>query len=223
MIPLRDHNPSGKTPFITYLLIALNLAVFGFMFFLTEAELESFVFRYALIPELVTAGQSLSTFITSLFLHAGLGHLLGNLLFLNIFGDNLEDFFGHFKFLLFYLAAGLTASLLQIAVDPSSPIPTLGASGAIAGIMGGYLVLFPRHQVDILFSFGFAFRQTTVPAYFMLFYWFVFQIFSGVGSLAFMDPALGGVAYFAHIGGFAFGWLATKLVNAFKPKSFWSR
>jgi membrane associated rhomboid family serine protease len=215
MFPIRDHNPSGRAPFITYFLITLNVLVFGYMFLLPEDLLLAFINQYALIPALVFKGQNLFSLFSSLFLHGGLAHIFGNMLFLNIFGDNLEDKLGHFKYLLYYLICGLGASALQIALNSSSSVPNLGASGAIAGIMGGYLVLFPRHRIDILFSFGWSFRRATVPAYFMLFYWFVFQLFSGAGSLALMNQAMGGVAYFAHVGGFLAGFL---LIVPFKKR-----
>lgn len=212
MIPIRDHNPSGKTPIVTYFLIAINVLIFGYMFMLPENLLMEFINQYAVIPQLIISGKNLFSLISSMFLHGGLGHIIGNMLFLNIFGDNLEDTLGHFKYLLYYLICGLGASALQILINPTSTIPNLGASGAIAGIMGGYLVLFPRHKVDVLFSFGWTLRQISVPAYFMLFYWFLAQLFSGVGSLAFMDKMMGGIAYFAHIGGFLTGLILIKLL-----------
>jgi membrane associated rhomboid family serine protease len=218
MIPLRDHNPSGRIPIITYFLLAINILVFIWMFMMTAADLENFIANYALIPALVTSGQRFFSFFSSIFLHGGIAHILGNMLFLNIFGDNLEDFFGHFKFLVFYLLGGVAASLLQVIINPGSAIPVLGASGAIAATMGGYLVLFPRHRIDVLFSFGWVVRQASVPAYTMLFYWFIFQIFSGVGSLAYMSETMGGVAYFAHVGGFVFGWVVTKLLARKKAR-----
>ena len=211
MIPIRDHNPSGRFPFINYLLIGINILVFIYTLILPEQMLTAFIDKYAIIPALVVKGQHLFSLISSMFLHGGIGHILGNMLFLNIFGDNLEDRLGHLKYLLFYLICGLAAAGLQILVDPSSIVPNLGASGAIAGIMGGYLVLFPRHKIDILFSLGWSLRQTTVPAYFMLFYWFAAQLFTGVGSLAYQDEMMGGVAYFAHIGGFLAGWLLIRI------------
>ncbi|HUW22106.1 MAG TPA: rhomboid family intramembrane serine protease [Candidatus Bathyarchaeia archaeon] len=213
MIPIRDHNPSGKFPFITYLLIALNLVVFAVMFLASETAVEQLVVTYALIPDIVVTGQNLYTLLTSMFLHGGIAHVFGNMLFLYIFGDNLEDYFGHLQFLFFYLFGGVIAAVLQVMVNPHSTVPVLGASGAIAAIMGGYLVLFPRHRVDVLFIFGWVVREASVPAYTMLFYWFIFQLFSGVGSLAYLGQEVGGVAYFAHIGGFAFGWTATKLAR----------
>lgn len=205
MIPLRDHNPSGRTPWVTYSLIFLNSLVFLYMIFLPENAFEEFVFSYALIPALVSRGQRLLTLISSIFLHGSLGHIIGNMLFLNIFGDNLEDKLGPLKYLIFYLLCGLGASGLQIAVSPFSPIPMLGASGAIAGVMGGYLVLYPRQPIDVLFTFGWVIRRVQMPAYTMLFYWFLIQLLSGVGSLGI--AGMGGVAYFAHIGGFVVGFL----------------
>ncbi len=205
MFPLKDHNPSGRVPIINYFLIGLNILVFIYMFSLGSSGLEEFIDRFALTPDHVTSGRNLLSLLTAMFLHGGLGHIFGNMLFLNIFGDNLEDKLGHVKYLLFYLICGLGASGLQILIDPNSTVPNLGASGAIAGVMGGYLLLFPRHKIDILFSFGLFLRTATVPAYFMLFYWFVAQLFAGVGSLALVDQMTGGVAYFAHIGGFLTG------------------
>ncbi len=207
MIPLRDHNPSGTFPFITYLIISANIFIFTLNFLMTDRELERFIYQYALIPALVTQGQMLYTFITSLFLHGGIGHIVGNMLFLNIFGDNLEDKLGHLKYLLYYLICGITASLAQILIDPTSMIPNLGASGAIAGLMGGYLLLFPGHRIDILLTLGFYFKKITVPAFTILFYWLAAQVFSGFGTLAVTDQITGGVAYFAHIGGFLAGFL----------------
>lgn len=213
MIPIRDHNPSGKLPFVTYSLIAVNIIVFFFTFTLPNGELRSFINNYAVVPNLITQGQNLYTLLTSLFLHGGLAHLFGNMLFLHIFGDNLEDRLGHFKYLLFYLITGLGASGLQILINTGSTIPSLGASGAIAGVMGGYLVLYPRREIEILIPFGFVLRTATVPAYFMLFYWFIFELISGFGSLAYMNQSSGGIAYFAHVGGFATGWLLIKLLS----------
>ena len=213
MIPIRDHNPSGKLPFVTYSLIAVNIIVFFFTFTLPNGELRSFINNYAVVPNLIIQGQNLYTLLTSLFLHGGLAHLFGNMLFLHIFGDNLEDRLGHFKYLLFYLITGLGASGLQILINTGSTIPSLGASGAIAGVMGGYLVLYPRREIEILIPFGFVLRTATVPAYFMLFYWFIFELISGFGSLAYMNQSTGGIAYFAHVGGFATGWLLIKLLS----------
>lgn len=211
MIPIRDHNPSGKIPVFTYLILGVNVLVSVYMLGLSPSALEAFVAQYAVIPAVITSGRNLISLFTSMFLHAGLGHLISNMIFLHIFGDNMEDTFGHFKFLVFYFVCGLAASGLQILLSPTTQIPMLGASGAIAGVMGGYLVLFPRRKIDILIIFGLFVRRTTVPAYFMLFYWFAFQLLFGATSLAAMTGEMGGIAYFAHVGGFAVGWLITQL------------
>lgn len=210
MIPIRDHNPSSTFPFITYSLIAINVVVFVFMMSLSADELDVFVASYALIPAHIVAGFGFFTLLSSMFLHGSIGHLLGNMLFLYIFGDNLEDRLGHLKFLLFYLIAGLCASALQMLTDPHSIIPNLGASGAIAGAMGGYLRLFPKHRIDVLFPFGFMYQQMNVPAYTMLFYWIVVQFLGGIGSLTIEG---GGIAYFAHVGGFISGFLMMLFVR----------
>ena len=177
-------------------------------FFLGERSFDRFIETWAMQPSEIVAGASLVTLITSVFVHGGFLHLAGTMLFLNIFGDNLEDTLGHVKYLIYYLAAGLGASILQIVVDPASRIPNLGASGAIAGLMGGYLILFPKHRVDVLLPvFGWL-QEASVPAYTMLFYWFVLQLFSGAGSLG---AAGGGIAYFAHVGGFVTGVILIKI------------
>ena len=203
MIPLRDHNPSSRSPYLTYTLIGINVLVFLFMMSLGEGELEEFIRIFALVPAEVVKGLNIQALFTSMFLHGSIGHIFGNMMFLNIFGDNLEDRLGRIKYILFYLVAGLGASALQIFIDPASTIPNLGASGAIAGLMGGYLVLFPKHKVDILLPFGGFLSTATVPAYTMLFYWILAQFLYGFGGL--FIAAQGGVAYFAHIGGFITG------------------
>ncbi len=207
MIPIRDHTPSGKFPYVTYGIIGANVAVFAYMLTLGSG-LEAFVAQYAVVSADITRGVNLASLFTSLFLHGGFAHIIGNMLFLNIFGDNLEDRLGHAKYLIFYLAAGIAGSVLQIVMDPSSAIPMLGASGAIAGVMGGYLVLFPHERIDVLWTWGFMLSRETVPARMMLLYWIFFQFISGIGSLGI---AGGGIAFFAHIGGFAFGWGTIKL------------
>ena len=173
------------------------------MLSLPVSLLEGFIWGYALVPADITAGINYASLVTSMFLHGSFGHIAGNMLFLYIFGDNLEEAFGHIKFLFFYLFTGLAAAGLQLASDPQSTLPMLGASGAVAGVMGGYLVLFPKHRIDIFIP---PFIVTTVPAYFMLFYWILFQFFMGLGS---MGVGNGGVAYFAHIGGFIAGVFVT--------------
>ena len=216
MIPLRDHNKSNTFPFVTYILMAINIAVYLYMYFyLGDRSFDRFIETWAMQPSEIVVGASLVTLITSVFVHGGFLHLAGNMLFLNIFGDNLEDTLGHVKYLIYYLAAGLGASILQIVVDPASRIPNLGASGAIAGLMGGYLILFPKHRVDVLLPvFGWL-QEASVPAYTMLFYWFVLQLFSGAGSLG---AAGGGIAYFAHVGGFVTGVILIKIFTGLRQQ-----
>jgi len=207
MFPIRDHNPSGRTPFVTYALIAVNIAVFlGYWLTITDDyQLAVFFNRWGLVPVAVMQGYQAETVVTSMFLHGGWMHLAGNMLFLWIFGDNLEDEMGHGRFALFYLAAGLAAAFLQTAADLRSQIPMVGASGAIAGVMGWYLLLFPRAKVDVLFIFVVFFRIFAIPAWIVLGVWIGVQLFNGA-----MTPTdAGGVAYLAHVGGFAGGMLLT--------------
>ncbi|MBK1635148.1 rhomboid family intramembrane serine protease [Rhodovulum adriaticum] len=207
MFPLRDHNPSERTPYVTYALIAVNVIVFlsYWPLFSDPPGLESFFFRWGLVPAALSAGQQPAGLVTSMFLHGGLLHLAGNMLFLWIFGDNLEDEMGHTGFALFYLASGLAAGLGQYLSAPNSLVPMVGASGAIAGVMGGYLLLFPRARVDILFIFVFIFKVIPVPAWLMLGAWFGLQVLAGSGA----DAAEAGVAHWAHAGGFVAGLVLT--------------
>lgn len=207
MLPIRDHNPSGTTPWVTFGLIAANLAVFlvELALFSTPGGEAQFLRDWALFPAAVTRDGAYGGVVTSMFVHAGFLHLAGNMLFLWIFGDNLEDGLGHLGFLALYLASGVAAALGQIAHDPGTMVPMVGASGAIGGVMGGYLLLFPRARVDILVIFLVFFRVFSVPAWAMLGLWFAIQVFSGVG----MVSAGGGVAYWAHVGGFAAGLILT--------------
>jgi len=206
MFPIRDHNPSGQTPYVTNTLIAINVLVFLWYFTqLSDWELNGFFMTWGLVPARFTSGEGLETIVTAMFLHAGWMHLGGNMLFLWIYGDNLEEEMGHFGFLLFYLACGAAAGLAQALPDPGSPVPMVGASGAIAGVMGGYLLLFPKAKVDVLFIFIIFFRIFAIPAWIVLGIWFTIQIFSG-----FATPSdAGGVAYWAHVGGFAAGLVLT--------------
>ncbi|MBD3764997.1 MAG: rhomboid family intramembrane serine protease [Rhodobacterales bacterium] len=203
MFPIRDHNPSGRTPYVTWALIAANVAVFltYWLGLPDDRALEWFFLRWGLIPARLMQGDGRETVLTSMFLHGGWAHLGGNMLFLFIFGDNLEDRMGHGRFLRFYLASGLAAAALQVAADPGSPIPMVGASGAIAGVMGGYLLLFPRARVDVLIIIVIFFRILPVPAWILLGLWFAMQVLGG-----FATPSdMGGVAYWAHAGGFVGG------------------
>lgn len=202
MFPIRDHNPSDRMPIVTYALVALNIAAFLLYFWKPEAEIYAFFDDWALFPARVTTGESYIGLFTTMFLHGGLMHIGGNMLFLYIFGDNLEDHFGHVGFLMFYLASGFVASAAHIVADPMSMTPTVGASGAIAGVMGGYLLLFPRAKVDVLILAGYYLRTVLMPAYAMLGVWIALQIFSGVTTIG---TEGGGVAYWAHVGGFVAG------------------
>jgi len=203
MFPIRDHNPSGTTPWVTWALIALNVAVFLSYWPLlgNERAIALFFRDWAMIPARVTQLGEFTGVFTSMFLHGGLLHLAGNMLFLWIFGDNLEDRMGHLPFLGFYLVSGLVAGMTHIIGGPVSTVPTVGASGAIAGVMGGYLLLFPRARVDVLLIFIVFVRIITIPAALVLALWFTFQVIAGLGS----NPDTGGVAYWAHAGGFVAG------------------
>ncbi len=204
MIPIRDHNPSSKTPFVTYALIAANVGAF-FMYagYLADPRLfVTFLDEYALIPARLAEGEGYETLLTSMFIHAGLLHLGGNMLFLWIFGDNMEEAFGHLGFLLFYLAAGVAAAFAQIAMDPQSTVPMVGASGAVAGVLGGYLLMFPKARVDILVIFILFVGLVALPAWLVLGVWFAIQL---AGSAAQYGTEGGGVAFAAHAGGFVAG------------------
>lgn len=202
MFPIRDHNPSGRTPYVTIALIAINILVFlGYFLGKNDFQLNMFFLQWGLVPARIMAGEGYETFLTSMFLHGGWMHLAGNMLFLWIYGDNLEEEMGHFGFLLFYLGAGLAAAGMQTLADLGSIIPMVGASGAIAGVMGGYLLLFPRAKVDVLFIFLIFFRIFAIPAWIVLGIWFGIQIFSGLAT----PSDAGGVAYWAHAGGFVAG------------------
>ncbi|SHJ14521.1 rhomboid family intramembrane serine protease [Wenxinia saemankumensis] len=203
MFPIRDHNPSRHVPVVTLGLMAVNIAVYlwGLAVLTDDRATWDFYLDWALFPARLSDLQGMHTLVTSTFLHAGFWHLAGNMLFLWIYGDNMEDEFGRVGFLLFYLAGGIAASLLQWAAEPWSPIPVVGASGAIAAVMGGYLLLFPRARIDILLFLVVYVRTFAVPAFLVLGLWFALQIFGGVNT----PTDEGGVAYWAHIGGFAAG------------------
>jgi membrane associated rhomboid family serine protease len=204
MFPIRDHNPSNRTPFVTWALIALNVVIFLSYFpsrAASDALLLAFYADWALVPAEVLSGLDTHTVLTSMFLHGGWMHLIGNMLFLWIFGDNMEDLLGHFGFLAFYIVSGLGAAAGQILADPASTVPMVGASGAIAGVMGGYLLFFPRARIDVLVIIFFLIKIFTIPAWLMLGLWFGLQLVNGLS----MDVAGGGVAYWAHAGGFVAG------------------
>ena len=201
MIPLRDVIPSRTRPGVTIGLIALNVLVFLFQATLPGDLAERFLYTFAVVP----AYFSLVDVFTSMFVHAGVAHLAGNLLFLWIFGDNVEDRLGHGRFVLFYLMCGFVAAFAQTALNPDSLIPMVGASGAIAGVMGAYLVLYPHSRVLMLFPFPPILFE--LPAVFFLGLWFLMQFLSGIGTLPIFQGATisGGVAFWAHVAGFVCG------------------
>ena len=207
MFPIRDHNPSERTPYVTYLLMAANILVYLMTYeaMQSEAQTIELLENWSLVPRFMAEGGSWHPVVTSLFMHAGFMHLAGNMLFLWIFGDNMEDFFGHFGFLVFYMVCGIAASLTHYYSDPVSLVPTVGASGAIAGVLGGYLLLFPRARIDVIFFFIVFFKIFPVRAWVMLAIWFGLQLINS----SIVDPDTGGVAYWAHIGGFVAGFVLT--------------
>ncbi len=208
MIPLRDVIPARTTPWITFLIIGLNVLVFLYEISLGSREAPLFIYSFGLVP----AHFSWLTALTSMFIHGGWLHIGGNLLSLWIFGDNVEDRMGHGRYLLFYLLAGLAGGLAQTAVSPNSTIPLVGASGAIAGIMGAYLILFPYSRVLVLVFLFFFIDVVELPAVFFLVFWFLMQLVSGVGQLANLPGA--NVGFWAHVGGFVTGligaWVFTR-------------
>jgi len=216
MIPLGDENPTSRTPVVNYALIALNIALFFYEVVLAvNGDLEDFIYSYGLIPSLVVQGQALHTLFSSMFLHGGLLHIGGNMLYLYIFGDNIEDTMGHSRYITFYLLSGLGAAALQLAVNPSSSLPNLGASGAIAGVLGAYLLTYPKARVHTVVFIGFFIQWIRIPAMVLLGFWFVFQLFVGTATFGASGMESGGVAYFAHVGGFVAGMV---LINVFKKK-----
>ncbi len=210
MIPLRDIAPIRSRPLVTYLLIAANTLVFLYQASLPHAAGEAFAYRYGMVPYFLAQDPrlaSLGTPFTSMFMHGSWFHLISNMWFLHIFGDNVEDALGRGRFLLFYLLCGLLAAGAQLWVDPSSRVPMIGASGAIAGVLGAYFRILPNARVVTLIPIFFFFIVRELPAVFFIVIWFLLQLVSGIGSLGYAQQS-GGVAFFAHIGGFLGGlWL----------------
>jgi membrane associated rhomboid family serine protease len=221
MIPLRDIIPSRTTPFVTVGLIAVNVLVFLYQATLPPRASLSFLYTWSMVP----AGFAWPTLVTSMFLHGGWLHLLGNMLYLWIFGDNVEDRVGHGRFVFFYLGCGIAAGLAHLISNPMSIVPTVGASGAIAGVMGAYFVLYPRSRILTLIPLIIYFEVIEVPAILFLGFWFVLQLLSGVGTLGRADAASGGIAFWAHIAGFVAG--ASLIFVARRPErvrpEWWSK
>ena len=232
VFPLKDYNPTRTVPFVTVGLIALNILVFVYelalgpdkhafiaAFGATPYEIThgtDLVGRHPQLPLVHTAGPPIIylTVLTSMFMHAGVFHIFGNMLYLWIFGNNIEDTIGHGRFLLFYLLSGIGAAAAHILAGPNSVIPTVGASGAVSGVLGAYLIAFPRAKVLTLIFLGFFIRMTLLPASVLLIFWFVIQAFSGFLSIG---RTGGGVAWFAHIGGFVVGVVLFKLMSIDRP------
>ena len=227
MFPIRDDQPRYSTPYVNWFLIVLNILIFLFQSTLDARSAESFARTFGVVPSHLRgflAGspryslpQVVIPFFTSMFLHAGWMHVLGNMWFLYIFGDNIEDYLGHFKYLVFYLLSGLFAMSTQVAIYPYSNLPTVGASGAIAGVLGAYFILYPRARV-LTWFFVFVFY---IPAWIMLGYWFLFQFFAGAATLSMARPGhdVGGVAVWAHVGGFLAGMTMIKVFRE-RPRRY---
>ncbi|MCU0567762.1 MAG: rhomboid family intramembrane serine protease [Oculatellaceae cyanobacterium Prado106] len=229
MVPLRDNNPIQIRPYVTYALIAISVLVFVYEATLSPGQLEAFLDNYAIVPAQLSATlfqgnggrgfPEVLTLITSQFLHGGFLHLGGNMLFLWIFGNNIEERLGRVNYLIFYLLCGALAGLAQWYFSMTSSVPSLGASGAIAGVMGAYILRFPNVQVLTLVPLGIFFFTARIPAIFFLGFWFVQQAFYGVASLSAptnIGMQGGGIAYWAHAGGFVFGAILGPLLGLFR-------
>ncbi len=221
-IGTEEYTPRQRFPVVTLTIVAVNTLVFLYELFLLlnggEQGLNSFIMAFGATPAALASGQSLYTLFTSMFVHSGLTHIGFNMLYLLAFGDNVEDLLGRSRYIVFYLLCGLLADFAQIASNPASQIPSVGASGAIAGVLGGYLLLFPKGKVRVLFFLGPLSHVTRVAAILYIGFWFVTQIFSGIASLGVPTAESGGVAYWAHIGGFVGGLVLMFLFRLFlKP------
>lgn len=216
MIPLRDDNPRDRFPLVNSLFIAFNIAIFLHQYSLTPEEGQMFIQNYGAIPrEIITQGK-FANLITSMFLHGGVMHLLGNLLYLFIFGDNVENLMGSMRYFFFYALCGVGAALAHIISDASSPVPMVGANGAISGVLGAYMIGYPRARVLVFFPIFFFFR---VPALIVLGVWFVNQVAEGIMAAG-VDIS-GGIAWYAHIGGFVLGVLLVKFFERKKRGRVW--
>jgi rhomboid family protein len=216
MIPLRSTERIYATAVVTASLIGVNTIIFLYQATLSPNELNHLVSQWGIVPDRIQ--QNLPSLFTSMFLHGGWMHLIGNMLYLWVFGRNIEDLIGGGRFLTLYLLCGLVAAVVHVIFNPYSRMPTIGASGAIAGIMGAYLVKFPRARIVTLVPIFFFFTTVELPAAILLVFWFAIQFFSGFGSLAENDYSGGGTAWFAHIGGFIAGML---LIRLFPPRQRW--
>lgn len=214
-------NPTRRFPFLTYTLIVINVLVFLWELSLSPSELETALTSLSVVPARVSADpfslDSILSVIRSMFFHAGWTHLLGNMLYLYLFGDNVEDRLGEIVYFVLYFGSGFAATVAQIAIDPTSTIVQVGASGAIAGVLGSYLILFPGVRVKGIMPLRFVSFWVEWPAWLVLGLWFLAQLFNGTASLG-AETSDGGVAFFAHIGGFVFGLILTQMVIHFYPQ-----
>ena len=221
MLPLKDMNPTRRFPWLTYAIIIVNVLVFLWELSLSPAQLEAALTSLSVVPARVSADpfalDSILSVIRSMFFHAGWSHLLGNMLYLYLFGDNVEDRLGRIVYLVLYFGSGFAATVAQIAIDPTSTIVQLGASGAIAGVLGSYFILFPGVRVKGIVPLRFIGLWADWPAWLVLGLWFLVQFFNGAASLG-VQTSTGGVAFFAHIGGFVFGLILTQMVMRFYPQ-----
>ncbi len=215
MLPIQNESRRVQFPLVTYGIIALNVI----MFVLQLALGDNFTLEYALVPANVSHGQALLTVLTSMFMHAGFLHILSNMIYLWVFGPALEDVMGSIPFGIFYLVCGVAATVLQVFVNMNSQVPNLGASGAVAGVLGGYILLFPRDTIRTVNMVGGGMLSNRISALVLIGFWFVLQLFSGLGSIANLSSDQGGVAYFAHIGGFVAGVALVKLFARRPPNN----
>src|SRR2546421_566651 len=230
MIPIRDDQPRVTTPIVTYFLLALNVVVYVFELSLNDRAKTLLMYQFGVVPQFVERALhglmpievAIVPMFTSMFLHASLWHIIGNMWALWIFGDNIEDYLGHSKYLLLYLASGIAAAVLHVLFNQGSQIPTVGASGAIAGVMGAYFLLFPSARVLTVVPFVFMF--VWLPAWVVLGYWFVVQFLTGAAtSIGSSGNAVGGVAVWAHVGGFVAGVTLVKLFPSRAPRYSFQR
>jgi membrane associated rhomboid family serine protease len=214
MFPIGDDNHGSRgLPIVTLSLIVINVLVFFYQSTLDLEQLQEFIFRFGTIPLEIERGDDLYTLLTSMFVHGGFAHIFGNMLFLWIFGDNIEQRFGSFLYLLFYLGTGLAASLAHVITNGGSEIPSVGASGAISGVMGAYILLYPRNRVRVfIWYWGIVY----LPAFTFLGFWFLMQFFNGLMALG-VETAQSGVAFWAHIGGFVAGVVVAMILGSLRP------
>lgn len=216
MFPIGDDNRNARgIPVMVIVLVVLNVLVFAYQMSLTEPQLVDFITTYGAVPAEIEQGHDLYTLITSMFVHGGVAHITGNMLFLFIFGDNIERRFGSSTFVLFYIASGLAASAVHLATNPGSQTPTVGASGAISGVMGAYILLYPLNRVRVLIGYWWV---LPVPAFLFLGIWFLTQLMYGTMALNVETAQSSGVAFWAHVGGFAAGVVLAIILAPFRKE-----